>query len=231
MSNSQAPIPPPKPVKPPKPPRPTSVVTESTNATTSNGSEEIDNNQFKVSDKAMKGLNEILAADSEDESLRKYKETLLGNAIKGDLGDTSDPRKLIITEFRVVFAPEENLPDIIHNLDTTLGLQKLQSEGITLREGAKFKFKVSFKVQHEIIVGIRFINKLTKMLVTDTEELSLGSYPPSSNIHTFEFPKWEYSEAPKGMLFRGEYKAVNIFVDSDSNSHLKIEYKVFIVKK
>eukprot|EP01035_Chromulina_nebulosa_P017533 gene17533-23095_t len=213
MSTSQAPIPPPKPVKPPKPPRPTSEVT--TNTTTTSANEEIDNNQFKVSDKAMKGLNEILAADSGDESLRKYKETLLGNAIKGDLGDTSDPRKLIITEFRVVFAPEENLPDVIHNLDTTLGLQKLQSEGITLREGAKFKFKVSFKVQHEIIV----------------EELSLGSYPPSSNIHTFEFPKWEYSEAPKGMLFRGEYKAVNIFVDSDSNTHLKIEYKVFIVKK
>ena len=44
-----------------------------------------------------------MAADSEDESLRKYKQALLGAAASGDLGDTSDPRKLVVTEFRVIF--------------------------------------------------------------------------------------------------------------------------------
>ena len=29
----------------------------------------------------------------------------------------------------------------------------------------------------------------------------LGSYPPSSECHKFEFPKWDYNEAPKGTLF------------------------------
>lgn len=32
-------------------------------------------------------VQELMAADAEDESLRKYKESLLGAAAKGDLGD------------------------------------------------------------------------------------------------------------------------------------------------
>ena len=34
-----------------------------------------------------KNVSEIMAIDAEDESLRKYKETLLGSAAHGDLGD------------------------------------------------------------------------------------------------------------------------------------------------
>lgn len=41
---------------------------------------------------AGKDLDNILAADAEDESLRKYKESLLGSAVHGDRGDITDPR-------------------------------------------------------------------------------------------------------------------------------------------
>ena len=34
-----------------------------------------------------KNVSEIMAIDAEDESLRKYKETLLGSAAHGDLGE------------------------------------------------------------------------------------------------------------------------------------------------
>ena len=83
---------------------------------------------YKVSDKAAKNVAEILAADSADESLRKYKESLLGTAAHGDLGNPDDPRKLIVTEFRVVFDPAENRPDIVFNLDTPEGLAQLQEK-------------------------------------------------------------------------------------------------------
>lgn len=67
-------------------------------------------------------------------------------------------------------------------------------------------------------------------MFSDTEELVLGSYPPSSNIQVFEFPKWDYNEAPKGMLYRGDYRAINLFVDGDGKTHLRIEYYAHIVK-
>jgi len=48
-------------------------------------------------------------------------------------------------------------------------------------------------------------------MFSDKEELMLGSYPPSSTPHTFEFPQWEYQEAPSGMLYRGRYKVKNSY--------------------
>ncbi len=180
--------------------------------------------------KEVKRVSDILALDTEDESLRKYKESLLGTAARGDVGDPNDPRRLIIDEFRICFAPEENLPDIIHTLNTNEGLQQLSRVGITMKEGCKFKFRITFRAQHEIVAGIKFVNTMTRMLVSETEELMLGSYPPSSQQHVFEFPKWEYSEAPKGMLFRGKYRVNNSFIDSDKQKHLEFEYDFQIVK-
>lgn len=179
--------------------------------------------------KGTKNVAEILAKDAEDESLRKYKESLLGAAAHGDLGNTSDPRRLVIEEFRICFAPEENLPDIVHNLSTPEGLAQLQRDGISMKEGSKFKFRISFRVQHEIISGIRFINKVTRLL-SETEELVLGSYPPASVPHVFEFPKWGFNEAPKGMMLRGKYAVSNSFVDSDKVKHLEFGYDLSIVK-
>lgn len=59
----------------------------------------------------------------------------------------------------------------------------------------------------------------------------IGSYPPASTVQTFEFPRFDYNEAPKGMMFRGDYKANNTFVDSDGVTHLRIDYDVHIIKK
>jgi Rho GDP-dissociation inhibitor len=230
------------PVKPPKPSRQgaSEVSTEPGVATepaagvgASEGASADTGLEGSVADITLKGsknVSDIMALDNEDESLRKYKESLLGSAAKGDLGDVSDPRKLIVEEFRVVFAPEENREDIVHSLSTPEGLANLASTGITMKEGSKFKFRISFRVQHEIIAGIKFVNVVKAMVASEKEELVIGSYPPSSEPHKFEFPKWEYSEAPKGMLMRGKYKVSNKFVDSDKVKHLEFEYELNIVK-
>jgi Rho GDP-dissociation inhibitor len=205
---------------PPKPPKPTKPETFSGTPVA----------EGEAGKKEVKTVSDILALDTEDESLRKYKESLLGTAAKGDVGDKSDPRRLIIDEFRIFFAPEHNMPDIVFNLNTPEGLDHLAKTGITMKEGSKFKFRITFRAQHEIVAGVKFVNSMTRMMVTETEELVLGSYPPSSQQHVFEFPKWEYSEAPSGMLFRGKYRVSNAFVDSDKQKHLQFEYDFQIVK-
>ena len=65
-----------------------------------------------------RSVADIIAADAEDESLRKYKESLLGAAAKGDLGDVSDPRRVVITEFRVMFEPGEGHEDMVSSFHT-----------------------------------------------------------------------------------------------------------------
>jgi hypothetical protein len=149
--------------------------------------------------KGTKNVSEIMSLDTNDESLRKYKESLLGSAAHGDLGNVSDPRRLVVEEFRVLFGPEEGKEDVVHclgtpegmtpctsvnshhscpdslsptrswspsthtsfpslglnntrNSSTTTpeGIEKLAAEGITMKEGSKFKFLITFRVQHEV---------------------------------------------------------------------------------
>ena len=62
---------------------------------------------------------------------------------------------------------------------------------------------LSFKVNGtEILEGLRFINKVKKGPFGQTDELMIGSYPPSSAVQTFRFPKYGFLDGPKGMIYR-----------------------------
>lgn len=78
-------------------------------------------------------------------------------------------------------------------LDSSEGLARLAAEGISMPEGSRFKFQISFRVQHEIIAGIKFVHTIgsarTRLLGSERDELMIGSYPPSSLPHKFEFPR------------------------------------------
>ena len=179
--------------------------------------------------KGTANVSELLAQDAEDESLVRYKAALLGSAALGDLGDVSDPRKVVLTQFVLAFEPSQGFTDLVFDLDAK-GLEGLARDGITMKEGARFKFKISFRVQHEIVVGLKFINSVSKLLFTEKEELMIGSYPPSSAPFTFEFPKWDYNSAPSGMMYRGTYKVKNSFYFNGNELLASFEYPLRIVK-
>lgn len=62
---------------------------------------------YKVA--AKKDLAEIVSADAEDESLRRYKEQLLGAAAGGGAAASDDPRQVIIEEMRIIVAGREDI--------------------------------------------------------------------------------------------------------------------------
>lgn len=179
----------------------------------------------------------LLATDAEDESLRRYKAALLGTAANVDVDvNPSDLRRVVLTRFSILFDPsQEGAPtELSFALDTAEGVQALQAGGISIKEGARFKLKISFRVQRdEIVVGIRFTNVVSRLLLTQTEDLMIGSYPPSPNEHSFEFPRWDYNEAPMGMMSRGTYKVKNSFFSSsdDRTPLAEFNYNLNIVKK
>ena len=39
------------------------------------------------------------------------------------------------------------------------GLDNLKATGLTIKEGANFKFQLSFRVNHELLEGLKFVNK------------------------------------------------------------------------
>ena len=183
---------------------------------------------YKISKKVDMGT--IMQMDAEDESLRKYKEALLGKALAGDVAPSDDPRRVVIKEMRVIVKDRPG-GDIVYDLAQKGSEEKLKDTPFTLKEQCEYKIQVSFKIQHEIVAGLKFVNMVYRKGVrVAKEEEMLGSFPPQSDPHVVVFPRHGWEEAPSGMLSRGSYKGRHKFVDDDGQTHLEYEY-AFAIKK
>lgn len=168
-----------------------------------------------------KALEEISAMDSDDESLVKYKETLLGGVEPATRRDTSRP--VIVEQMvLVVDGRDDILLDLTDNLDT------LKDRPIVVKEGVKYRIKLTFRVQHEIVSGLRYHHTVSrKGINVDKQSYMVGSYGPKSEPHSYICP---VDEAPKGMIARGHYKIKSKFIDDDQNVHLQWEWSMDIKK-
>ena len=117
-----------------------------------------------VSSQASTDVATLMKADAEDESLRRYKETLMGAAAHGDLGDASDPRRVVIEEFRIIFE-DPSVSDIVADLSTEAGLAMLRKDGVKVKEGSNFKFSIKFRINHSIVDGLMYTYSLTRKIL------------------------------------------------------------------
>jgi len=182
---------------------------------------------YKVSKKVAVG--DLLKMDTEDESLRKYKEALLGKAAKEVYAPKDDPRRVVLMEMRVTC--EGRKDDIVFKCDTDQDVKKMKDTPFVLKEGCNYKISLSFRVQHEIVTGLKYVNLVyRKGIRVDKGELMVGSFPPQKDPHKMTFPKNGWDEAPKGLVSRGSYKAKSQLIDDDKQCHLEFEY-AFDIKK
>ncbi|EGG22580.1 Rho GDP-dissociation inhibitor [Cavenderia fasciculata] len=180
--------------------------------------------QYKASKPV--SIDQLKSQDAEDESLRKYKEALLGQSVAGP---KDDPRRVVVQDMTVIF---EDRPggNITYPLNTKEAVEQMKKEPFVLREGCKYKIKISFKVQHEIVSGLLQINTVyRKGIKFGTEKTMLGSFAPQAAFHEVTVPRNDWNEAPSGLLARGSYTAKIDFVDDDKQNHLSIEY-AFAIK-
>ncbi|KAI9713236.1 MAG: hypothetical protein M1820_001222 [Bogoriella megaspora] len=171
-------------------------------------------------------LTNNLHNEGNDESLRKWKESL-GLGTGESISDPSDPRKAIILSLGLEV---EGRPDIIIDLTTPGALDALKNKPFTIKEGANFRMKAKFKVQHQILSGLKYVQNVKRGPVGNKMQEMIGSYSPNTKDKPFHEKKFEPETAPSGMLGRGHYKAVSSFVDDDNVTHLKFEWS-FDVKK
>lgn len=171
-----------------------------------------------------KTIDEILQADQEDESLRKYKEALLGDAQTGTvIVEPDDPRKVLVKKLVLVVADR---PEI--SLDLTGDLSKLKKETFVIKEGVSYKIRIEFFVQREIVHGLKYVQKTNKLGITvDKMTHMVGSYAPKTEIQSYTTPA---EDAPSGLISRGTYTVHSLFTDDDKNEHLKWDW-TFEIKK
>lgn len=181
-----------------------------------------DTPQYKAP--AKMSVEEIKNMDTEDESLAKYKQTLLaGSAIEDD-----DERNVRPLKMTIKYPDHPEQPPAV--IDLTCDKDELKKKVIKMKEGVAYEISLSFIVAREIVSGLNFkLNLFKHGLKVNTAAYMVGSYGP--NKDPYEAVVVKDQEAPDGVTGRGEYTAKGKFTDDDKHEHLLCEWKIKISKE
>ncbi|KAL8461579.1 hypothetical protein ACS0TY_032093 [Phlomoides rotata] len=166
-------------------------------------------------------LKELSEKDKDDESLRRWKEQLLGSVDINSVGETLDPEVRILS----LAIKTAGRNDIVLPIPAD-GNPK--SPWFTLKEGSKYNLVFTFQVSNNIVSGLKYKNKVWKtgIKVDNTKEM-IGTFSPQSEPYTHEMPE---ETTPSGIFARGSYTARTQFLDDDNKCYLELNY-TFEIKK
>ncbi|KAJ4877360.1 Immunoglobulin E-set superfamily protein [Raphanus sativus] len=171
----------------------------------------------------MIALKEQLEKDKDDESLRRWKEQLIGVVDLEDVGETPDPVVKILDltvrspdrEEMVLTIPDDGLPNP-------------KGPWFTIKEGSKYTLVFNFRVTNNIVSGLRYNNTVWKTGVkVDSTKTMLGTFSPQAEPYQHVMPE---EITPSGIFARGSYSARTKFIDDDSKCYLEINY-TFDIRK
>ncbi|KAK6283444.1 hypothetical protein POUND7_002396 [Theobroma cacao] len=167
-------------------------------------------------------LKEQLEKDKDDESLRRWKEQLLGTVDFESVGETLEPDVKILS----LAIKSPGRPDMVLPIPED---GKPKGLWFTLKEGSKYSLQFSFQVSNNIVSGLKYTNTVWKtgVKVDSTKEM-LGTFSPQAEPYTHEMPE---ETTPSGMFARGSYSARSKFADDDNKSYLEINYTFDIRKE
>ncbi|CAN6460367.1 unnamed protein product [Victoria cruziana] len=165
-------------------------------------------------------LKEHLERDKDDESLRKWKEKLLGCVDDNENGQL-EPE----VTFLSLGIVSENCPEFT----TTLPIDGKHGDVLfTLKEGSDYRLKLTFRVKHNIVLGLSYSNTVWKGgFQVDQSKGMLGAFAPQQEPYVHML---EEETTPSGAMARGTYMAKLKFEDDDRRCHLELDY-VFEIKK
>ncbi|XP_020592913.1 rho GDP-dissociation inhibitor 1 [Phalaenopsis equestris] len=160
-------------------------------------------------------LKDQMEKDKDDDSLRRWKEQLLGSVDLNSVGDKLDPDVNI--SCLSIISPGR--------ADVVLPLPVVpNSKGVwfTLKEGSSYRLKFTFSVSNNIVSGLKYINTVWKtgVRVDRTKEM-LGTFSPQLEPYIYETPE---EITPAGIFARGSYSARTKFIDDDDKCYLEINY-------
>jgi Rho GDP-dissociation inhibitor len=97
--------------------------------------------------------NTSLSTDAGDESLQRYKESL-GLVGGKSISDPNDSRVCIILSLTM---DSEGRPPVTIDLSAKGAEKTLKDKPFKIKEGAKFSMSAKFKVQHEVLSGLQYV--------------------------------------------------------------------------
>ena len=72
-------------------------------------------------------------------------------------------------------------PDFVVEVEDTKKLEALRKHPIIIKEGCVYRLKVEFRVQHEIISGLKYLQQARRGPISDTIQEMMGSFAPNTH--------------------------------------------------
>ncbi|CAD6334171.1 unnamed protein product [Miscanthus lutarioriparius] len=167
-------------------------------------------------------LKEQLELDKDDESLRRWKEQLLGQVDTEQLGETAEPEVKVLN--LTILSPGR--PDLVLPIPF-----QADDKGyaFTLKDGSLYSFRFSFTVSNNIVSGLKYTNTVWKTGVrVENQKMMLGTFSPQLEPYVYE---GEEETTPAGIFARGSYSAKLKFFDDDGKCYLETSYYFEIRKE
>ncbi|KAL4399342.1 Rho GDP dissociation inhibitor [Malassezia pachydermatis] len=159
-----------------------------------------------------KSIQEYASLDAQDESLRRWKESL-GISTDG-ANDALDPTAPKLTIHSLALESTQ-LPNgsVSIQLDKPSELEKLAKTPLQIPEGIEYAVAIRFSVGREVLSGLKYIHVVKRAGVpVDRMEEMIGSYPPRKEPYVKRFAP---NEAPSGFLARSGNNSVRSRIMDD----------------
>ncbi|PSS14337.1 Rho GDP-dissociation inhibitor like [Actinidia chinensis var. chinensis] len=175
--------------------------------------EEEDEDKYKI--------EQHLRKDKDDESLRRWKEQLLGSVDMNNVGETLDSEVKILS--LSILSPDRS--NIVLPIPED---GKPKGSWFTLKEGSRYSLRFSFQVGNNIVSGLKYTNTVWKsvMKVDSTKEM-LGTFSPHQEPYTHVIPE---ETTPLDFLLEVHILQKQSLLMMITKCYLEINYK-FDIKK
>ncbi|KAF8558840.1 E set domain-containing protein [Imleria badia] len=179
---------------------------------------------------AAKTAEEYAKLDAEDESLARWKASL-GIVPGVTSGDANQPKVTVVT----LELDSPTLPagkQLVFDLADTAKLADTKKNPIIIKEGVEYNVRITFKVNHSIISGVRYLQVVKRAgIKVDKLEQMLGSYGPHPNGEAY-IKNFDPEESPSGVLARsGSYTVRSRVIDDDGEVYADWEWSFKLAKE
>jgi len=169
-----------------------------------------------------KSVDEYSKLDAGDESLARWKATLgLDSATGGD------GPKLTVLSLELTSPTLPVGKTLILDLTSEDQRKFYENHPVQVKEGAAYKATITYKINHSIVTGARYIQVIKRALIKERVEAMLGSYSADPNPRSTEVISDDF---PSGMVARGTYTVISKVIDLDNNLWLDWKWQLKIAK-
>jgi len=179
---------------------------------------------------AARTAEEYATLDAEDESLARWKASL--GIVPGSTDEAASGPKVSVLTLELVSPTLPPGKSIVLNLRDAAAVADTKKNPIIIKEGIEYNVRITFKVNHSIISGVRYIQVVKRAgLKVDKLEQMLGSYGPHPTGGSYT-KNFDHEESPSGLIARsGSYNVHSRVIDDDGEVYADWEWSFKLAKE